>query len=125
MLPRVIDQRLVYLFKYWRNSIQIGMRYGNELYAFVRSYPSHDRLQAYSLGCELAATGMQTCVTCASWRYTVWISLRSILTNSTLTDLVLANSVSSSSVQSTDLGAASHVNQSHEYSASPQLEPQP
>lgn len=76
MLPQVISQQLVHIFKYWNEKICIGMRHGDELYTFVRSYPLSERLQAYDLACELAATDSQVCITCSRWRYTVWLSLR-------------------------------------------------
>ena len=79
MLPQVFDQQLVHLFRYWHQGIRLGMRHGNELYAFVRSYPARDRLSAYELACELAELGNATCVTRSEWRYTIWISLRAPL----------------------------------------------
>jgi hypothetical protein len=78
MLPQVISQHLVHIFKYWNEKICIGMRHGDELYTFVRSYPLSDRLQAYDHACQLAGTGGQVCITCSRWRYTIWLSLRTV-----------------------------------------------
>ena len=77
MFPHVLDQRLVHLFKYWQDGIRTGMRHRSELYAFVRSYRSHERLQAYDLGCELAKENNQICITCSPQGYTIWVSLTS------------------------------------------------
>jgi hypothetical protein len=76
MLPQVISHKLVHLFKYWHNGIQQGMRHGNHLYTYVRSYPLHERLQAYDLSGDLANRGIPTCITCSEQQYTIWISLQ-------------------------------------------------
>ena len=77
MIPSVIREDLVNLFKYWNDGVRDGMNLSGELYAHVRSYANESRLEAYQLGCELAEKGMQVCLTCSSSRYAVWINLKS------------------------------------------------
>lgn len=77
MLPSVINENLVQLFKYWSEGVKEGMNHQGELYAHVRSYPSDARLQAYELGCEMAQKGMQICVTCSQSGYKVWMNMKS------------------------------------------------
>ncbi|WP_448562634.1 hypothetical protein [Trichothermofontia sp.] len=74
--PLVINEEVVTLFKYWQDTIQEGMRCGEELYRHFRSLDLHDRLRAYDLGWKLAQSGYPVCVTCSSQRYAVWVSLR-------------------------------------------------
>ncbi|NER81821.1 MAG: hypothetical protein F6K42_20110 [Leptolyngbya sp. SIO1D8] len=77
MLPIVIPEELVSLFKYWREGIQVGMAYRNELYAQLRIYDSDKRLVAYEDGYRLSETGSQVCITVNESGYTLWQSLRS------------------------------------------------
>ncbi|MBC6479584.1 MAG: hypothetical protein GDA56_19200 [Hormoscilla sp. GM7CHS1pb] len=82
MLPSVINENIVQLFKYWSEGIKEGMNHKGELYAQVRSYPSDARLQAYELGCEMAHSGMDICLTCSQSGYKVWMNLKSSVTAS-------------------------------------------
>jgi hypothetical protein len=79
MPPQVINQQSGQIFKFWRNGVYTGMRYGHELYACYRTYPIEGRLKAYDLACGLFDEGIQTCVTCSSFHYIVWITLRAPL----------------------------------------------
>jgi hypothetical protein len=79
MSPQVINQQSGQIFKFWRNGVYTGMRYGHELYACYRTYPIEGRLKAYDLACGLLDEGIQTCVTCSSFHYIVWITLRAPL----------------------------------------------
>jgi hypothetical protein len=79
MPPQVINQQSGKIFKFWRNGVYTGMRYGHELYACYRTYPIEGRLKAYDLACGLSDEGIQTCVTCSAFHYIVWITLRAPL----------------------------------------------
>lgn len=82
MFPLVVSQSLIQPFKFWHGDIRLGMRYTDELYTYVRSYPVSQRLDAYELACSLAQNGSRVCVACSPWRYTIWLSLRSPLVDS-------------------------------------------
>ena len=82
MLPSVINENLVQLFKYWSEGVKEGMNHKGELYCHVRSYPSDARLQAYELGCEMAHSGMDICLTCSQSGYKVWMNMKSSVTGS-------------------------------------------
>ena len=79
MLPSVINENLVQMFKYWNEGIQEGMNHQGELYSHIQSYPPDARLQAYELGCEMAQKGVQICVTCSQSGYKVWRNLKSAM----------------------------------------------
>lgn len=76
MLPIVIPEDLVSLFKYWQEGVRAGMLYRNELYMQLRIYNSESRLSAYEDGCRLSGAGWQVCITVAPSGYTLWKSLR-------------------------------------------------
>lgn len=79
MIPSALSEDKVSIFKYWNNdSIQEGMNYKGQLYALVRSYPAEYQLDACELGCDLAAKGIEVCLTCSLARYGVWMNLKSL-----------------------------------------------
>ncbi|MEM0981715.1 MAG: hypothetical protein AAGH78_15760 [Cyanobacteria bacterium P01_H01_bin.58] len=81
MLPIVISEDLVSLFKYWQGDVRAGMLYRNELYTQLRTYNSESRLDAYEDGCRLSGAGWQVCITVAPSGYTLWKSLRAFPRN--------------------------------------------
>ena len=87
MQPLVVtEQQNSSYFKFWHNdAVHEGMCYSNELFRHFRTFSTHRRNHAYSLGCALAQRGVQAVITCisdrntapADQRYILWISLRS------------------------------------------------
>jgi len=77
MAPIVIDEKLVYRFHYWDQSLHQGMRHKHELYTLLQSYPVRERLAAYAMAYEKAERGLVVCITVSKDSYRVWLSLRS------------------------------------------------
>jgi len=75
--PLVVNETLVYPFKYWNEGIQRGIRYSNEIYAYMQSYPVSERLKAYEMAYEQAEQGATVCITVSKTHYSVWLNLRS------------------------------------------------
>lgn len=75
--PLVINESMVYLFNYWHEGICKGIRCGNELYAFLQSYPLHDRMKAYEIAYGKIEQGVMACITVSKTHYSIWLSLRS------------------------------------------------
>lgn len=79
MILSAISEDKVSIFKYWNNDgIQKGMNHKGQLYALVRSYPTEYKLDACELGCDLAAKGIEVCLTCSLTGYRVWMNLKSL-----------------------------------------------
>lgn len=78
MLPIVIPEEIVNLFKYWQEGIKVGMTYQNELYFQFKTYNSDRRLEAYDEGYQLSEDGKQVCITVNTDGYTLWQNLRSL-----------------------------------------------
>ena len=78
MLPAMIKEQLVTCFKYWHDGIQEAMTYQNDLYAYVRTYPSEDRLKAYSYACDITEQNLKSCITQSDGGYKVWVNLKSL-----------------------------------------------
>jgi hypothetical protein len=76
--PSVINESLVHRFKYWEEGIHQGIRYNNELYASIQSYPTTERLKAYETAYEQARQGHSVCITVSKAHYEVWLNLRSL-----------------------------------------------
>lgn len=78
MLPTIFPEQLVHEFKFWDNgSVQRGMRYGQDLYRWIASFPLNQSQSAYSLGIAIAEGNQSTALTKSAMGYTVWASLRS------------------------------------------------
>ena len=93
MLPVVLSEGVVELFKFYRDGmIREGMRYSSELYGLASQFPAANRLKGYQLACELAESGTPVVVTASEERYVIWLSLRSpAYTQQSSTSLSLAN----------------------------------
>jgi hypothetical protein len=78
MLPLVTDESLIQPFKYWREGVQQGGSYNNELYACFRSFSQDERLKAYEVAFEQSEQGIAVCISVSPRGYTVWLNLRSI-----------------------------------------------
>lgn len=79
MLPLVLNEKSVYLFKYWNQGIQQGMRYNNQFYRLSQTFTIEGRLTAYNLAGELSDNGIMACVTCSPQGYSVWVNLQSLM----------------------------------------------
>ncbi|MEM9005918.1 MAG: hypothetical protein AAGE59_20640 [Cyanobacteria bacterium P01_F01_bin.86] len=77
MLPIVIPENLISLFKYWQGGIKVGMTYQNELYLQLRTYNLERRLEVYDDGYKLSKKGNQVCITVNKTSYTLWQTIRS------------------------------------------------
>jgi tRNA G18 (ribose-2'-O)-methylase SpoU len=75
--PLVVSESMVHVFNYWHEGIQKGIRCGNELYAFLQSFPLHDRMKAYEIAYEKVEQGVMACITVSKTHYSIWLSLRS------------------------------------------------
>jgi hypothetical protein len=76
--PLVVSESMVQFFNYWQEGVQKGARCGNELYAFLQSYPLHDRMKAYELAYGKLEQGIAACITVSKTHYSVWLNLRSL-----------------------------------------------
>lgn len=76
-LPLVVNESLIRRFKYWREGVQEGVMYNNELYTHFRSFSQTDRLKAYEIAFEQAKQGIAVCISASAEDYTVWLGLRS------------------------------------------------
>jgi hypothetical protein len=79
-LPPIVNEAIVHKFTYWSDQIQVGMRYSNELYTLLQTYPTEDRLKACNVACEYVSQGIAVCITASKSAYSVWLSLRSLST---------------------------------------------
>lgn len=78
MLPVVIPEELISLFKYWQEEVRVGMMYQNELYEKIRVYALDNRLTAYEDSYHLASINNKLlCITVSPSGYTLWQCLRS------------------------------------------------
>jgi hypothetical protein len=77
-LPTIVNESLVHQFRYWDNQIKVGMRYRNELFTLLQSYPIDDRLKASDLGCEYQRQGIEVCITASKSTYSIWLNLKSL-----------------------------------------------
>ncbi len=77
ILPLVINEEQVSPFTYWREGIQKGICYNQELYAHFQTYSVYDRLKAYDIAYEQSSQGMAVCITVSKTHYKIWLSLRS------------------------------------------------
>src|SRR5579883_818057 len=78
MLPTIFPEQLVHESKFWDNgSVHRGMRYGQDLYRWIASFPLDQSQPAYSLGIALCERNQSIALTKSSMGYTVWSSLRS------------------------------------------------
>lgn len=76
-LPPIVNEALVHRFFYWNEQIQVGMRYGAELYTLLQVYPIEEQLKACEAACEQAVDGSHVCITVSKTAYSLWVPLRS------------------------------------------------
>jgi len=80
VLPQVINENQVFIFKFWfSNTIRYGMYYQNELFCRLNTYPLARRADAYQLACKLNQQNAVTLISCTPDQCSLWGSLRSPL----------------------------------------------
>lgn len=80
MLPQIIDEQAVFIFKFWfDDTIQYGMYHRNELFCRLGSYAIQKRPQIYQFACRLAHKQALTVLTCTAQECSLWGNLRSPL----------------------------------------------
>ena len=77
-LPPIVNEALVQKFSYWNGKLQVGMRYGVDIYRQLQSYSIDERLKAWDLACEHTAQGAKVCITASKTGYLVWLDMRSV-----------------------------------------------
>ncbi|HEY9748870.1 MAG TPA: hypothetical protein V6C63_09335 [Allocoleopsis sp.] len=99
MLPFVIDERKILIFKFWFDGkVQDGLSYQGELFCRLQTLEIRYRPQLYHFGCKLSQQGTSVVISSSLNTCSLWISLRdpairTMLTNSeNLTLPELANS---------------------------------
>lgn len=76
MLPVVVHEPSIRLFSfYFEGSIYQGMSYQGKLYKLTKSFDAKERLQAYTLGCEISNRGCDVAITVSTEKYRVWVDL--------------------------------------------------
>lgn len=76
-LPPVILEGDFHPFKFWfKDSVQDGMNYRNELFYRLHTVELQKRAQLYHYACKLAQTDAVV-VTASEKSYSIWVSLRS------------------------------------------------
>lgn len=80
MLPPVVDEGLVSIFKFWYGDrIQDGLYYRNELYYRVATVGLEQRARLYHHACRVSQTSYAV-VTMTQIHCSLWVSLRSSAT---------------------------------------------
>lgn len=77
MLPRVLREDQVRVFKFWYGeAMQDGTHYCNELFYRAMVVDLEQRPRLYHLACRLSGRGATTLVTLTDCQCSLWISLR-------------------------------------------------
>ncbi len=77
MLPKVIPESQVQLFKFWFNgTLQDGIHFQNELYYRLKEQPVKTRGRLYQLACKLARNGADVLLTADDQQCSLWANLR-------------------------------------------------
>lgn len=77
MLPLVIDEQQVFIFKFWFDGkIQDGMHFQNELFCQIGTFGVSERSRVYQAACKLAHQGTLLAITCSDTTCRVWGNLR-------------------------------------------------
>ena len=93
MLPFVIDERKILIFKFWfDNKVQDGLSYQGELFCRLQTLEPCYRPQLYHFGCKLSQQGTSTVISSGINTSSLWVSLRdpaikTMLANSETLDL--------------------------------------
>ena len=77
MLPFVIDERKILIFKFWfDNKVQDGLSYQGELFCRLHTLDLQYRPQLYHFGCKLSQQGTSIVISSEVNTCSLWISLR-------------------------------------------------
>ena len=77
MLPLVIAESKIFIFKFWfEGETKEGMCYKNELFCRLQKFNIHDRVQVYHLGSRLANQEVLIAFTASAEDCSLWVSLR-------------------------------------------------
>ncbi|MBD1860570.1 MULTISPECIES: hypothetical protein [Trichocoleus] len=77
MLPFVVDERKILIFKFWfGDSVQDGLSYQGELFCRLQTLELQYRPQLYHFGCKLAQQGTSVVISSSLNTCSLWISLR-------------------------------------------------
>lgn len=78
MLPKVLPESRVQVFKFWFNgALQDGTHHYNELYYRALTVQSDQRTRLYHLACKFSEHRAGAIVSVADDQCSLWISLRS------------------------------------------------
>ena len=77
MLPEILREDSVYLFKFWFNdSLKDGMHVRNELYYRLKKLPTSSRSRLYQVTCRLSQKGADVLMTVDEEQCSLWANLR-------------------------------------------------
>lgn len=77
MLPFVVDERKILIFKFWfDNKVQDGLSYQGELFCRLQTLEIRYRPQLYHFGCKLSQQGTSVVISSGVNDCSLWISLR-------------------------------------------------
>lgn len=78
MLPEVINEDQVHLFKFWfGDCVQDGINHGGELYYRLRSTTVENRARLYHSACRLSQQSKTSVImTVSPTRCSLWVDLR-------------------------------------------------
>ncbi|HSM83171.1 MAG TPA: hypothetical protein VLS96_15885 [Nodosilinea sp.] len=78
MLPKVLPESRIQVFKFWFNgALQDGTHYYNELYYRALTVESENRTRLYHLACKFTEQQAGSLVSIDANQCSLWISLRS------------------------------------------------
>lgn len=77
MLPLVIDEQQIFIFKFWFNDkVHHGMHYQNELFCRIATSTLQMRPHIYQLSCKLTQNSIPLAISCTDQTCSLWGSLR-------------------------------------------------
>lgn len=77
MLPFVVDERKILIFKFWFDTkVQDGLSYNGELFCRLQTLEPRYRPQLYHFGCKLSQQGTSVVISSGINTCSLWISLR-------------------------------------------------
>lgn len=78
MLPKVLPESRIQVFKFWFNgALQDGAHFANELYYRALTVETDKRTRLYHLACKFSEQQAGALVSIADNQCSLWISLRS------------------------------------------------
>lgn len=125
MLPKVLNERQVHLFKFYRDEeVNQGMRHSRNLYRLVDRMGSHDRLKAYEMAMTLTDLGYPAIITVSN-HYCIWVPITAQTGTQLDTDLI--TSVTALVKLKTTIAdtISAHTDLTHHHSIPADSEPRP